>query len=651
MANTDKIFIAEIADNLVHYRYFPFYQNVWGVVTTNIYDGIINEDFTPETLGVDSDLTVISFQVRNIPYLKVETVAEVIALERTFHYDITTRQLLVHFDDHKVPYEFTYTDLEIGFVIGMYKTPRNINGRWNNVQYYNRLKSTPVYSDKKDDLYYGKQSFPGASIAFENGDLRFKNFNIGSNIRVKNGNYVRTLIWEGEDATQADYDDFAVTFQGVIEKTREGQEVSISARDIRTSLNLKTPNRYLDTSEYTDIKNPDKQYILPHTWGKVYNIPCVCLNENVNKGIDPPPVGSDVPKDYTFLICDTAIRTLASDSIKRIFIDGTEIDATLPTIEYNTSQDIAFFTLSSDEFKEVDTDDLGVVSKIRYKKMSKLTIDIEGYLDETDLHLIENGLEVIRKIILDNYEKEYISTYYDLTAWAFFENIAYDVGYYINKPTTVIKQIGEISNSQLGTFLWNPDLRFSFTNDDFREYVGTINKYQYFPATFFPKFSVDGTEVLATFRVGYNKEWSVRDKEESHEWYVDETNQENALTAYNSEQSKDFITLLSNSTDVIDFAGRVSDIGSVSVDLFEISVPWEYYSLKAGEWITIEADLINEDYLGIVSGQVQSVVPNIDNWQVKLSIRVFTGVGVPLLDNEDEEIIDNNNLPILGSET
>lgn len=640
---SEKVLIAEVADNTVWYDFFPYAQNVWLVQTDNDYSTFANIDFGLEEIDLFSELFIISIQVRKEPYIKVDTISDVIAVEKSFYFNSETRMLLIHFEDHKPYYYFGTQDIEIGFIIGFYSSPASVNATWNDTQYISRLISSPVLSNTKDDLYYAKQILQSASIEIDNHDLKFKAFNIGNGIKKKNGNFVRTLIWTGEDADNALYDDFIVTFQGVIEKVREGRTIKLDLRDIRSILKEKSPSRYLDTSTYSYIKDTDKKYILPQLWGKCYDVPCQCLNENVNDG-----GGSTA---YEFLVCDTVYHTIAADSIKIVYINNKKTALT-PTITFDTNQKFAKFSIAAINFAYYNG------TSTRYENMDKVSIDVYGYLKglifrESDgtitsspNDLIENGLAVIRQIIFNNYGWDYISALYDITTWKSFEDNAYKIGYFLDSPTSTQEQIEKLSNSQLGKFIWNENLKFSFDNDDFDKYKLEIPKDKFFPQDFIPEFNIDSTEVLSIFRIGYQKRWNTKDDEAGFIWVTDESNKEEALVNYNSTLQKDFNTLINNLTDTLDFASRILIFGGISKDTFTILTSWDARNLKAGEWVKVQADHSTEELVGWTKCQIQKVSPKIENWLVELELRIFAYLQY-VKDNNGNFIVDQEGRRIL----
>ncbi|MFX0135320.1 MAG: hypothetical protein ACFFDN_16870, partial [Candidatus Hodarchaeota archaeon] len=472
---------------------------------------------------------------------------------------------------------------------------------------------------EKDDLYYSKQKFQSLTIKIDNHDQTWKNFNIGSNVSKRNGNYARILFWSGEDADSAAYDDFDLVYQGVIEKTTEGRIIEIILKDLRYSLKTTSPARYLDTTDYSYIKDPDKEYILPQVWGKCYDVPCICLNEDVNDG-----GGSTA---YLFLVCDINDHDIASNSIQTVYINNKKVSLS-PTISTDSTQGFAYFSIDSDYF---GIDNGG---NIRFENMDKVTIDVHGYLKGSDFKesdgsttgsptdLIENGLAILREIIKYNYDWDYISVFYDITTWQTYEDAAYDIGYFLNSPIATYKQIEELAITQLGEFIWNENLKFSFNNDDFSSFALEIDKYKFFPEDYFPTFSVDSTEVLAKFRVGYQKKWNQKD-ELAFSWSIDNSNESTALMDYNSTKEKDFETLINNSTDALAYAIRILTFGGISIDTFTIRTTWDAKDLKKGDWIKVQGDYISEDLVGWCKCQIQSVSLQTDTWTVEMELRIF----------------------------
>lgn len=659
--NTEKILIAEVSDNTIHYDFFPFFANVWLVRTDNDYTGFADPVFELENIGLDNDLTVISIQVKKIQYFKTSTIAEVIDTQSSFFFE--DRTLLIHFENHKPFYFFGTEDIEIGFILGFYNTNAKAIGVFNNVQYAPRLKSSVTLIDSKDDEFFGRQKLQSGTIEIDNQNLKLKNFNIGAGVKNRTGNFVRTLIWTGPDAEAAIASEFIVTYQGVIEKITEGQTIKISLRDLRSTLSLKSPSRFLDTTNFPDIKDPDKNYILPQAWGVLFDVSCLCLNANTNKDItNYPPTSPHTPNDFQFLVCDTINHSLAADSINTIYINGTQTDLTA-TIQFDTSQNFAFFIINEEEFRAVeDTNDNGTIDKVKWELMDKVTIDMEGYLKGTEFResdgnltsdptgLIQNAMAIIREIIRNNEGFEYKSVFYDIPIWQSFEdntNVTYKIGFFVNKPITTQKQIEQISASILGKFIWNENRKFTFDNDDFVDFELEITKDKFMDLDYFPTFITNSTKVLATFRVGIKRKWDEKEDELEYQWLIDESNEENALTNFNSTLSRDFNTLINNTIDGNIYSGRLLKFSGISDDRFTITVPWQdHFQLKSGQFIRVQGDSAKDIYISWARCQIQKVSPNIDTWQIILELRIF-GFLKFLINNSGDFILDSEQRKIL----
>ena len=201
-----------------------------------------------------------------------------------------------------------------------------------------------------------------------------------------------------------------------------------------------------------------------------------------------------------------------------VYIDNELNEFTAPVVQFDGTNDIAFFSLPETLFRKTETDDTGTVTKVKWEGQGKVSIDCNGYFDTIDdfdtnpAHLIENGLEVIRAIIFNVYKKNFTDSFYDITTWNLFEPIAYDIQLFLNRPISVQKQIEEIQSTQLGKFIYDQNLRFSFDNDDFISVAFDIPKEEFFGENFIPKFKSDPTQVLNTYRVGFNKKWAVDDE-------------------------------------------------------------------------------------------------------------------------------------------
>jgi hypothetical protein len=66
MSQNEKILIAEVADNIIWYDFFPFYSHVWLVRANNIYTDIADPDFELENIGLEG-IYLFRYKKKSIP--------------------------------------------------------------------------------------------------------------------------------------------------------------------------------------------------------------------------------------------------------------------------------------------------------------------------------------------------------------------------------------------------------------------------------------------------------------------------------------------------------------------------------------------------------------------------------------------------------
>lgn len=632
---SEKILIAEIADNVTWYDFRAFYANVWGVNTINEYDTWIDADFAPELIGLDNDLSVLSVTVRLEPYAKVDAIADVITTERTFYYNVDTHLLLIHFADHRPYYYFKNFDIELGFTLGFYYTNSETAGQFNNMLYRPRLLPFALEKDTIDDIYEQKQVYTSAQIEIDNADYALFPFSIGATVTSKIGNYVRLLVWSGESAASAAYADFTLNFQGVVSRIVEGKTLRITADDVRTTLKIKSPSRYLDNANFPDIGDAEKTYIKPALWGDCFRVPVQCLNEKVNEGLNPLSPTSDTVYDFTFMLCDTADYLIKTDAVTAVYIDGVLQDITAPSVSFDTEENIAYITLDEALFRDTRINDSGTPTDVAWRNMGKVSIDVSGYLPNADTRgsdgttggvdtsvPIRSALFVMREIIKSVMGIEYSSASFDITTWDSYEGSGddYDIGYYINEPKTAQELLEEIAQSVLGRFFIDANRRFSFSTYDFVSYADTFTANDFIGFDFVPEYTIDPTNVIAKHRTGYRREW---DNKDNYSWYVSSESEEEARAIYNATKEKDFTTLISGDADAEAYSNRLLPFISRSVDTFSITLPWDAVSLSAGDWVQVDTDLDSVSQIGSAKCLVMAVKPDPDRWAVTLDLRIF----------------------------
>jgi hypothetical protein len=638
--NKEYLILAEIDDPILHRRMFPYYSFVYMAQLDNDYTGLISPEFHPELIGLKTDLSVNSVSIASIIYASVSSLSEVISIDTSYFYDATNRVLYIHYKDDKTPHHFTDAEHKINLVNGFYKTNKDkFSGSINGQQYYPRLKGTGKITDKKDNLFYGKQNYISNTIDINNEDFRFVNYNIGRDVTEKKyGGLAKIKVFTGDDIDSINYTtDFATIYQGRIDKISEGKTLSLGLTDLRKQYDKTSPSTTFDLSgNGYNVSGLSEDPINAQVWGYCYGVPTTCLNSDgdIEPGPTPPRISN-----YEFLVCSNH-RTIAVDAIDKVYINGT-LQTTLSKseggeLEIEEIDNGYKVTIDIDYFESVN--DSGTLS---YVGMDKLTLDMTGYVFG-DGYDYKKGLYIANAILNDNYDIELTSTFYDDVAdYLLQADDSYQLGYYLAEPKEVYKQLEDLSISMMGALIITPDLKLKWTTDDQIETDIEIPIHKQLGSDYVPNIIQDPSEVLATLRVGYLKRWGTK----SYEYILDDSNKADALTNFNSRKSKDFNTLITLDTDVLNYITRLKVYTDESKDTVKMTtlLTEETLSMTAGDYFVSYVDLPNKNILGRTLQQVQSVTFDYESFTVDLVGRImFIGDELLLADETGRVITDEN---------
>ena len=610
------IYLAEIADNQNWVNFFPVYSQTYALQFNNDYSSIAATEFELENIGFSTTFTMLSFSVLGNPYQQAHELQDVIRADDrgVYYFDEDTQMLYVHFKDHGSPHEYSLTEIEIGFLWGVFNTNSEWGGVLNGMQYQPRLIGSPNLTEKKDDIFNQKQVFAANKIELDNADMAFKNYTIGANVRPKIGGFARSKIWTGDDVTDLTSGDFTSVSVGAVEKVEEGESLVLHLRDIRKTLNKKLATRIIDNTNYPFI-NDESVYTIPQVWGKCQRVPLQCLNEKVNdeelEKTTPNPL---LLKDYVFMCYDIQDKDFLANTLGSVYIDDKRISPGT-TIGTDSISNIATLTLQWEEFCPIDPED--GTTPMDPEGLEKVNATLTG-MTATATATDYNGMRFIRQMLNEVYEINYNSTFYDLDTWEKYQADSYNVGIYIDKPTELYKIIQLIASANLGKFVWNADRLFSWSNDDYETTDAVITKEEIFPLDYVFNFSQEISQTLSNFRVGHSRNLFGK----KNVYSKNDTNEDYAFATYKFPVSKDFDTVLTDSADITDFETRILEEFGESKDTFVVSVPWEYYNLEAGNYISIEADMPNYTWAGNVLCQILNKTPDVVNHKVKLTLRI-----------------------------
>jgi hypothetical protein len=626
----EKIIFADIFDTEYYNGdWLPYYSGVYIIKNNDDWSNILHPDFD----GTDYEFTgfsktqILNISVDNDIYQDVSTTTnpqkEVINNEGTYYFDLTERLLYVHFRGNIIPWSLRTDAIEIGILQGFYKTStfvdqyalsQKIQGQI----FEDRLISTPASRTTLDDFFFSKPKYINGNIEIDNTDRKYQGIFVGKerpeslSELSKIGNIMRVYQWEGKsilnDMTWEELQS-NIIYQGYIDKGSEDYgepfKVRFSVRDIRNNFNIKSPSRQLDPNDWPDLKNPGRPVDLQNIWGKASSIPCVCLNE-----------ADAAPTDFTFLLGDSEKRPF--DEITAVYVDDERLNITAPTITRDLVKGISYFTVDDAQFWDGS----------KYVGLSKVTVDVNGYCrNDAQCTLIENTLEIVRTMLLDELGYTYSEAYFELDEWQAVEDTAPNGAYYVKKPTELYKRIADLQTNLPGT-KWDVTAQRRMTWKDFR-YTGQDTVFEIddtmLPRGFQPTLAIESDEVLAKFRVGYQKKWKTQ--EEPFAWYEDNRNEDFAESEYRTSASRDFETNLvdeadaQNAAEIIYNRTSIADNSfSVSIDSVATSKGIKASQLRAGHYIGCLVNLDAVDLIGRVVCQVEKQ-ENKDG-RVSLDLRV-----------------------------
>jgi hypothetical protein len=608
----DKFFLilAELDDPTFFRRFIIRSSHVWFIQLDNDYTGLISPVLQPSLAGYDVDSNVNSVAVNQVIYKSVDNLAGVISTLASYYYDRPNRILYVHFQDNKTPYAFTDSEVKINLILGFYKTNAPIDifdGVLIGQQYIPKLGSTGKIKTSKDDPYVGKQRFENNSIEILDGDYEFKEYNIGPNNTQKHfGGLVKIKAFFGDNITSIDYDNDLVTnYQGRIRNITESSTLRLELTDLRKQYDKKFPNETFDRiSHNLNDSGLTENPFIQDIWGEARRVPVQCLN----KDLVFPTISN-----YTFLVCSSR-RTLATTAISEIYIDGV-LKSGLTATPY-IIDNAYFIDIPTSEFSKLDED-----SNVVYEGMEKVSLTIDGYRDSS-FNLITSGLGILQAILEDSYGILLTDVYYqDPAVFQTQINESPDIAYVVTKPTPVYKQLEEIQDSLVGYMLIDPDLKLFWETDDETAPVIEFFQDELLGVDYIPEVTQDPTNVLSVIRVGHSKKWDTS----RYDYNVDSSNEDNALTNYNSREQRDFNTLLYQPTDITSFIQKISPFSTISFDTvrFSILLTAETALLKAGDWIRANLDLPTKVLYGRTALQIQSTNQNLDSMTLDIVGRIM----------------------------
>ena len=502
-----------------------------------------------------------SFSVEYDFYEKVDSIAEVSTTENSYFFDQDTQLIYARFTDNTFPWNYTYitSDVIQGF--------SNHSDWYDNIYYDGRISSIPSINRSCDNLYHGVISFEDGSIQLINTDGHFDS--IGeSNIYGK-----KVRIYYGED-------DNPVTqvYEGIVESFDiDSSLFTINTIDPRKILNKAIPSTNWTIADYPLIEESKTDEYIPVVYGKVTNIPVVCVEEGTGT--------------YIFKIADREIK-----AIDTVYVNGTTVpidstDLTTGTFELSTND----YTLNDD-----------------------VTADVQGFVDGSG-NLIEHPIEVILDLLTSNTALVYDDRAFDLTDWELVRAMDLpSISLFIEEQEKLIEIVTDIAKSIFGNLIMKGNGTYSFKIRDLEKDPAKTVYITEQLDRFDLVYNTD--EYLSSVKVGYDKDYS----NDTYSYYLNTDYQSVLYNKYASYEEKEFETLLTTRDDAIEYSERLMEFFGGHYQTISIGTTLDHIDIELEDLIDVELYAYNngeEEFFGTVRIVVTSVEHDLTHSKAKISGR------------------------------
>lgn len=470
----------------------------------------------------------------------LSSLALVQAAPGSFYYDSVARNVFIHYPDSNDP--GTHQTL-IGAVFGYSNFAVNYNG----VAYESRIINPPSISQSKDPLFFGRLSFQSVPVAISNQDGRLDRFAedndwFGNNAR----------IYVAEDPTS--FDDFTQIFQGYLENIRysAGQTMTIQIQDQRKQLSNRIPENKLDVTTYPDIEEKNINRPIQLTYGIARNVTAICTNEEE----------TPTPTNYNFKFADTTFHDIQSvDNGGKVYVEG--VLKTPASIDL-TAGEFVITSASGD-----------------YSPGDDVTLDIHGYEDISG-NLIENGLDVIKDILVNYTTYKFSDDIYNVGEWTVATSLVSDISYIVNKYQKVDKAIEDISASIQTNIYFQGDGRLTAKKYDIS--FPSLQTFTKFELMEIPSIEYPTDEIITTPIINYAKDW---DSDDYFKVLVDDSQEEDLFELNKTSKMETFDTVLTTQADAQKFSNTVIEISGLPRKLITTKYKLQPLQRKIGDFITI----------------------------------------------------------------
>lgn len=322
-----------------------------------------------------------SLKVDNIDYTATYSIPDARSEDSSFYFDLVTTRLYIHFADFEPPLD---KNLLLGIAITY--TWGNISNPylWDGTYSEQRISALFPLVKSIDPLFWGLLSFESNAVTLINNDGNLDDWR-SRNLYLQ---AARFLIGDDGDAYLA----YKTIYQGFVSNdTRKFDEFTVTLQDPRAALVQPLCINTFTIAQYPYINPDNAGRYKPIAYGKIYDAECVCVNET-----------ETTPAYYTFFLSD--IEWYPITSLDQVYVNG------VPTAYYSVNLTAGTFQMTA----------ASVVNNL-----SNVTAQFTATA-------IQNGVEIIKDLMLKYNGTSYVASLWDLTEVALASASALNTSVYIN---------------------------------------------------------------------------------------------------------------------------------------------------------------------------------------------------------------------------
>lgn len=561
-----KIVLYEFGLPTQLYKFLNYAGGIW-MLAVSPGTIVVTDDHSNTGYYSYNNDTVYNVQfitVNNRQYSKVNSINDLYTNDESWYFDIATNVLYICFYNYNPPLN---NEIFLGVIYGFSKGGEE--HYFNNSYYDPRVESIFGVKKRKDPLFFGLLKFSSGNVKLINTDGFFDNWNTLQAFRQPS----RILIGEYGDS----YDNLKQIFSGIIGNySYTWDQISIKNDDIRSNLTNPIPYNKYTVASYPNIGESNVNKFKPIAYGDIRNAECICLNE----------LESPTPATYTFHFMDTEFYS--ATSLTAVRVDGVAATPT-PTLSAGT------FTLTA-----------AAVGG----KFSDVVADFRG-VD------IDNGVEIIKDLMINYADVSYISSNYDLTEVAAASTIAgaRNDSFYTSKQIALNKGLEQICVDIDGLFFAkNNGLYTIRIYDEDRTPVKTIKKDDWISD---PEIENNTDEFLSSVIINYSK----NQKSDTYLSFVNTDYEQAVIDLYHSSQSKTINTGLSDSASAEAKSEVIMASSKEIKDIVSRSVNFSFYDLEIMDFVIADPKCRRAGTEVPAIWEIIGIGENIDNWIENLTMR------------------------------